>query len=114
MITFGNLQESITILENYDQVHHVLREMGTFVFTYPTSCPMYSNAHLARVWLSRGFPISMTWVSWEHLVNFLQTIYFCFVNLKMHSILLRISGFTADGKALFITAAKLQCCGTFF
>ncbi len=72
MITFGALQAAIMIMDYYvNQVHHVFQKLDSFIFTYHPARPTYSIALLAIVWLSHGFPISMTWVSWEHLANFL-------------------------------------------
>ncbi len=66
MITFGNLQAAINIMDYYvNQVHRVFKEIDSFVFTCHSPCSTYSIALLESVWDSRGFPISMTWVSLE-------------------------------------------------
>ncbi len=72
MITFGALQAAIIIMEYYvNQVHHVFQEIDSFVLIYHSPCSTYSIALLESVCHSHGFPISMTWVSWECLVNLL-------------------------------------------
>ncbi len=70
MITFGNLQADFKLLESYsDQVCCIFYGIDAFVFlTCHSLCSTYSIALLKGLWDSRGFPISMTWVSWECLV----------------------------------------------
>ncbi len=72
MVTFGALQANIKVTSNYvNQVRCVFQQIDAFVFTCHSPCSTYSIALLEGVWDSHGFPITMTWVSWECLVNLL-------------------------------------------